>query len=378
MFPSLTGEKVAIKDNLAKVTGLIKANLGQKRMVVLASGDPGFYGIAKYLTGKLGKDALEIIPNISAMQLAFARIGESWDDAVLTSVHSRPIEDIINIVRSSHKIGIFTDDKRTPGEIVRVLMEHGIDNCQAYVCQDLGTERESIVASDLYHLKEMEFSPLNVMILIRDAQKPGRDVPAQQLMGIAEESFQQPTTGNRLITKVEVRAISLAKMRLSQNSIVWDIGAGSGAVSIEASLLASKGSVFAIEKNSEAVAAISENIQRFGCHNVKVIQTRAPDNLEELPAPTTVFIGGSGGNMAKILRIACRRLKPGGRLVINAATLETLHSAVEGLKANEFTVEVTMVNVARSKDILDLTRFEALNPVFVITGRQQTETTDAK
>ena len=371
MFPSLSGQKIVIKNNLDKTADLIEVNLAQKRMVVLASGDPGFYGIARYLTGKLGKDAFEIIPNVSTMQLAFARIKESWDDAILASVHSRPIEDIIDMVRSSHKIGIFTDDKHTPGKIAGVLQEHGIDNCRAYVCQDLGSEQENIIATDLYRLKKAEFSPLNILILIRDAQEAGGNVPTQQLLGIPDEKFRRLEEG--LITKMEVRAVSLARLCLAENSIVWDIGAGSGGVSIEASLLASKGSVFAIEKNSEAVAVIGENIRRFHRHNIKVIQALAPEHLEELPDPDAVFIGGSGGHMGEILRVTCGRLQPKGRIVINAATLETLHAAVESLKANGFAVEVTLVNVAHSKDILNLTRLEALNPVFVISGGRETE-----
>src|SRR3989304_3862475 len=139
MFPALAGEKVPITNNLQAIADLIKAHRGRKRMVVLASGDPGFYGIARYLTEKLGKDVFEIFPGVSAMQLAFARIGEHWDDAVLTSVHSRPIEDIIGIVRSNNKVGIFTDEINTPSRIATLLAEHGIANCRAYVCQNLGT-----------------------------------------------------------------------------------------------------------------------------------------------------------------------------------------------------------------------------------------------
>ena len=376
MFPSLSGQKIVIQNNLDKTADLIEVNLGQKRMVVLASGDPGFYGIARYLTGKLGKGAFEIIPNVSAMQMAFTRVRESWDDAILTSVHSRPIEDIIDMVRSSHKIGIFTDDKHTPGKIAGVLQGHGIDNCRAYVCQDLGSKQENIIATDLYSLKKAEFSPLNVLILIRDTQEAEGNVPAQQVLGIPDERFHRLEKG--LITKMEVRAISLARLCLTANSIVWDIGAGSGGVSIEASLLASRGSVFAIEKNSEAVAVIGENIRRFDRHNIEIIQALALEHLERLPDPDAVFVGGSGGQMEEILHFACKRLKPGGRIVINAATLETLHTAVEGLKSNGFTVEATLINVAHSKDILNLTRLEALNPVFVIGGGRGTERTNGE
>ncbi len=371
MFPALCGEKIIIKNDPGKIAGLIQENLGRKRMVVLASGDPGFYGIGRYLAERLGREVIEVIPNVSAMQLAFARVGESWDDAALTSVHSRPIEDIVDLVRSSRKIGIFTDDKHTPSEIARVLEERGVGNCRAYVCQDLGGARENVLAADLYDLKEVEFSPLNVLILVREA---GEKVPARRAPGIPDGRFRRAK--GDLITKMEVRAISLARLRPAEDGIVWDVGAGSGAVSIEASLLAGRGTVHAVEKDGEAAAVIRENSRRFGRQNIQVIAGKAPECLEGLPDPDAVFVGGSGGRMAGILRVAGERLKPGGRIVVNAATLETLQAAAESLKAGGFSVEITQINVARSKDIAGLTRLEALNPVFIISGRRAAEGDD--
>ncbi len=373
MFPSISGQKVAIRHNLAEVTEIIKANVGQKRMTILASGDPNFYGIAKYLISKLGKDIFEITPNVSSMQLAFAKIKESWDDATFASVHSRPIEDILKTVRSSRKIGIFTDEEHTPAAIARVLLAHGVDGYQAYVCQELGGEDENVIETDLYGLTKMKFSPLNILILLR--AQPGRaeDEFCSRLLGIPDEEFRQRKPKGGLITKQEVRAVSLAKMCLAADSVVWDIGAGSGAVSIEASSLARNGRIFAIEKNTEDVAIIRENLQRFGASNVEVIQTLAPDGLGDLPDPTVVFIGGSGGQMEGILDVACHRLKPKGRIVINAVTLESLNTTVNALKTRGFTAEVTLINIARSKDIANLTRLEALNPVFVITGWREAE-----
>lgn len=312
----------------------------------------------------LGKDAVEIVPNVSAAQLAFARIKESWDDAAIVSVHSRPIEDIIDTVSCAHKIAIFTDDKHTPGAISRVLQQYGIDNCQAYVCQDLGSEQEKITATDLYSLKDMEFSALNMLILLRNDLSEHNH--PQEYFGIPDEEFQRPRQG--MITKLEVRALSLAKMRLRQDSIVWDIGAGSGAVSIEASRFARRGRLFAIEKNAQVVTNIKENIKKFGCRNIIVIHAAAPEGLGELPDPSTIFIGGSGGKLAGILKVACERLKPGGRVVINAATLETLQTAIISLRESGFQTEISLVNVARSKDTANLTRFESINPVFVVAG----------
>jgi len=373
MFPSISGQKVTIRHNLTEVTEEIKANLGRKQMVVLASGDPNFYGIAKYLISKLGKDIFEIISNISSMQLAFAKIKENWDDATFTSVHSRPIEDIIKTVQSSHKIGIFTDEEHTPAAIARVLLAHGVDGYKAYVCQELGGEDEMLIETDLCSLSQMDFSPLNILILLRAKPEKAEAEFCYPLLGIPDEQFYKRRPKGGLITKLEVRVVSLAKMCLADDSVVWDIGAGSGAVSIEASFLARKGRVFAIEKNSEDVAIIRENLQNFRASNVQVVQTLAPDGLGDLPDPTAVLIGGSGGQMEGILDIACLRLKPGGRIVINVVTLENLNAAVEGLKVRGFTAEVTLINIARSQDIANLTRLEALNPVFVITGRREAE-----
>lgn len=365
MFPALNGEKIVIKNNLAEIAALIKKNLGRKRMVVLASGDPNFFGIARYLKAEMGGNAVDIIPNVSAMQLAFARIKESWEDAVFVSVHSRPIADIVNTVCLNNKVGVFTDTKHTPADIARVLLEHGVDGYQAYVCQELGSKDERVVKTDLRGLCRMKFSPLNVLILLREQSKS----QPQQIFGLPETSFYRRQYG--LITKQEVRAISLAKMRLAEDSIVWDIGAGSGAVSIEASFIARKGQVFAIEKNEKDIAIIKKNMKKFNVSNVSVIQTFAPNGLDNLQNPTAVFIGGSGGKMKEIIDLVSRRLKPGGRVVINIVALENLGAAVNALKARGFVIDITLVNIARSTNIMELTRFEALNPVFIVTGMKE-------
>jgi precorrin-6Y C5,15-methyltransferase (decarboxylating) len=162
-------------------------------------------------------------------------------------------------------------------------------------------------------------------------------------------------------------------MRLTDESVLWDIGAGSGAVSIEASFLIRKGRIYAIEKNHADVKMIRRNLLKFQVPNVEVVQAFAPDNLAELPAPTVVFIGGSGGRIEEILDIVCHRLQPGGRIVINVVALENLSTAINALTLRGFVPDVTLVNAARSVNIMELTRFEALNPVFVVTGLPASE-----
>jgi precorrin-6Y C5,15-methyltransferase (decarboxylating) len=248
-----------------------------------------------------------------------------------------------------------------------VLLEHGVDGYRAYVCQNLGQEDEKVVKTDLPGLYKMKFSPLNILILLREKS----ETRPQQILGIPEASFHRRRDG--LITKQEVRAVSLSKLHLTDESVLWDIGAGSGAVSIEASFLARKGRIYAIEKNDKDVAIIKKNLRRFCVPNIEVVHTSAPDNLGKLPPPNAVFIGGSGGRMEEILDFVSHKLRSGGRIVINIVALENLSAAVNVLKARGFVTDVTLVNIARSTSIMELTRFEALNPVFVVTAGRKNE-----
>ena len=213
MFSS-AGQKVVIKGNLSEVSEQIKSNLGRKQMVVLASGDPNFYGIAKYLVGKLGKEACGIIPNVSSMQLAFARIKESWEDAAFVSVHGREVGEVLKVLSQSRKVAVLTDERWNPAAVAQFLLERGINELEAYLCEDLGTEKEKVTKTGLLELSQMKgFSPLNLLLLLQE-REPAR------AFGIPEEEFAHC---RGLITKQEIRAIVLSKLRLSERSIVWDL-----------------------------------------------------------------------------------------------------------------------------------------------------------
>ncbi|HUY87852.1 MAG TPA: precorrin-6y C5,15-methyltransferase (decarboxylating) subunit CbiE [Pirellulales bacterium] len=351
-FADHPAEKLAIRDNLKEIAARLQAET--RRVVVLASGDPLFHGIAGYLAAKIGRDRLEILPNISSMQLAFARIKESWHDAALVSCHAKPLEDALDVIRDAKKVGIFTDNENTPARIARELLKAGIGGFLAHVCENLGGAEERVSSWNLEELAERSFSPLNVLVLTKKATAPSfqrRD----WTVGIPEEAFYQRQPLKGLITKTDVRVLSLAKMRLRPGNVVWDVGAGSGSVSIEAALLGAK--VWAVEKNKEDCEIIRRNIEKFDTPQVTVVHGIAPAALAELPAPDAVFIGGSGGEMSEIIRLCRERLSPGGRLVINVATLENLGQAPAQ--------DVTLVQISRTRPILDLHRFEALNPVFI-------------
>lgn len=189
----------------------------------------------------------------------------------------------------------------------------------------------------------------------------------RERFGLPDDAFVYRVPEKGLITKREIRVLSLARMELAPDSVVWDIGAGSGSVGIEAARFCPQGRVFAIEKNREDFALVQTNCERFGVANLTAICEKAPAGLEAWPDPDAVFIGGSGGLMADLLDVVTRRMRPGGRLVVNLVTLDNLAETVGYCKALNWPVDYTLVQISRSKPILHLTRYDALNPVTIVT-----------
>ncbi|MBI4745607.1 MAG: precorrin-6y C5,15-methyltransferase (decarboxylating) subunit CbiE [Deltaproteobacteria bacterium] len=389
-FPEFKGERFVLKANLKEMLEVISSGdspdsttslrfvrksgtVPSPPVVVLASGDPGLFGIADYLIRNLGRDAVEIIPNLSAMQWAFAKSKVSWNDARIVSSHGRGMDKILQAAKEADTIGIFTGNGDEPSEIAKLLIDNGLNGFTAYIYEDLGMETEKVSERPLSEVIGKRFAALNVMVLLKgtvpDLRTKRSEVVESGLspkIGIPDSEFAH---SKGLITKEEVRAVSLAKLRLRDDSIVWDIGAGSGSVGIEAARLCRNGKVFAIEKEPERAAHIRENIEKFGVNNIEVLEGKAPEGLDGFSDPDAVFIGGSGGNLSDILDVMKIRLRPSGRIVINAITLETLHEATTGLEDRGFDVDVVSLNIARSKDLIGMTMFEAENPVFIITGK---------
>ncbi len=375
LFPKCQAERVVIGNNLPEVAANMQANL-HRRQVVLASGDPNFFGIADYLYRHVGREHLEVIPYLSSIQLAFARIRESWHDAYLGSLHGRSGARVVAWASRYPKVGLLTDNVNHPAAIAARLLEAGIRNLTMVVAENLGTSEERITYGRPEELVLKTFSPLNVVILLRDGfQAAGArfgvvEEPLVPGFGIDDAAFYQQKPEKGLLTKKEVRVISLAQMQIRPGSVVWDVGAGSGSVAVEAAFFAGPGgTVYAVEKNGENVANIRKNAAKFHCH-IEVIEGEAPEALADLPAPDAVFVGGSGGKLAGIIQLCSQQLRAKGRLVINAATLEHLAESMALLKEKGFSLEVIQVNIARSRPILSLTRFDALNPVYVITAEK--------
>jgi precorrin-6Y C5,15-methyltransferase (decarboxylating) len=368
LLPDLPGQRLPVGPDLQEAVHTIEDNLGKKRMVVVAGGDPLFYGVARYLCDRLGKDRFEVLPHVSSMQLAFARVKESWEEAYLTNLANHPLEEVLDRVRTAETVGLFTSEKEGPPEVARQLLARGLDYFRAYVCENLGGPDERVTQGELADLQEMEFAPLNVMILKRKPGRPDQQRPATRFrrFGNPEDVFAQSRPKSGLITQAEVRAIALAQLDVQPGGVVWDIGAGSGSMAVEAAQLAAPGMVFAIEQDAADYHLILANAATFGVKNLKAVHGTAPAVFAGLPAPDAIFVGGTGREVGRLLESAYQALRPGGRLVVNVATLETLSGTYATLKGLTGSVQAMLVSIARGTEQLETLRFEAVNPTFLL------------
>jgi precorrin-6Y C5,15-methyltransferase (decarboxylating) len=369
LVPKSSAQRLALGADVEAAAEQIAA-AGGKRVAVLVSGDPLFYGLARFLCERLGQDQCEIIPHVSSMQLAFARVKESWDDAYLTNLASHNLDAVIDRIRTAEKVGLFTTEECGPDAVARALIKRRIDYFTAYVCENLGARNERVTRGSLAEIAAEEFDPLNVMILVRtpDALDAPRNASERSAFGNADETFVQSKPKHGLLTPAEVRVVALSQMALTHRSVVWDVGAGSGSVSVEASLLCPAGKVFAIEQDAEDAELIRENVDRFGATSVTPVIGRAPEVWADLPDPDAVFIEGSGREVVRLAELAFKRLKPGGRLVASLASIDSLHELRQALITHTSLVNVWMLNVSRGADQLERLRFTALSPAFLIAA----------
>ncbi|WP_088011920.1 precorrin-6y C5,15-methyltransferase (decarboxylating) subunit CbiE [Gottfriedia acidiceleris] len=353
-FPEFAGEKMAIEGGLNSLVEHLQSET--RNVVILASGDPLFYGIGSYLSSKID---LDIYPYISSIQLAFARMKERWQDAYFTSVHGRSIKGLAQRVDGKKIVAILTDTENSPNKIAQYLLSFGMTEYEAFVGENLGSDKERCRWFTLAEMKDEEFSPLNVVILKKKGESPHWSI------GIDDSEFFQRKPDKGLITKKEIRTLSVSALRLKENSTVWDIGTCTGSVAIEAAKIAREGQVFAIEKNEGDLENCKQNLAKFRV-DATLVHGKAPEGLETFPDPDAVFIGGTAGGMKDILDICCSRLKACGRIVLNAVTIENLSEAMLLFKELGFETNITLAQISRSKPILNLTRFDALNPIYII------------
>ena len=368
LVPQAPGKRLEVGTDLEEAVQKV-ATATENKIVVLAVGDPLFYGVARYLCDKLGKDRFEVMPHVSTMQLAFARVKESWEEAFLTNLASHGIASVLEQIRGAEKVGLFTTDSYPPAEVAKALLEERLDYFTAYVCENLGSPDERVTQGELKDLVDQEFAPLNVMVLVRKPHVPDRPSEAigRRLFGNPDEAFLQSKPKRGLLTPTEIRSMALAELDLGPGSIVWDVGAGSGSVAIEAAQIAHEGETYAIEVDPEDHELILANAKRFAARNLIPILGRAPDAWADLPDPDAIFIGGTGRESGRLVEAALGRLRDGGRLVATMSSIENVSEMHRVLQKVTPNVKVWMINLARGNHQLDRIRFESLNPTFVMS-----------
>ena len=372
-FPDHCAQRWPLKDLLARLQ--FKGTAPPQRTVILASGDPLFFGVGRLLLQHLPPEQLVFHPHLSAVQLAFSRIKQPWQDAQVISLHGRSPDYLLSALRqASDKIALLTDPVITPAAIGKLLLNLEGDRYRIWVCEALGSEQERVRQYSAAQLAQaLQHHPLNVVILCRH---PAPSTLPPPVIGIEDSQFASFRDRPGLMTKQPVRLLALGQLQLRNHQVVWDIGAGTGSISIEVARLCPQSQVYAIEKSAAGGALIQQNSDRFQVDNVHLVASRAPSGLEALPDPDRIFIGGSDGALLDLLNVAQDRLQAGGVLVAALATLESIAIATQWLKQRPerctlgWQYQFLQVQVTASVPVGPLTRFSPLNPVTLLILRR--------
>ncbi|UOO37917.1 precorrin-6y C5,15-methyltransferase (decarboxylating) subunit CbiE [Oscillospiraceae bacterium CM] len=341
----------------ADILRVIEQNRG-RNICVLMSGDVGFYSGAKKLIEALGDHDYALIAGLSSVQYFAAKLCRPWQAWKLVSAHGKSC-DAVTPVRDNAETFFLTGGALTVQAICRELCAAGFGGCTVTVGERLGSDDERIIRKTAQDLAQDETTQLAVMLV--ENPTPRRLVSC----GFADEAF---TRGDIPMTKSEVRSVILSKLCLREDDIVYDIGAGTGSVTVETALLAKKGHVFAFERAREGCQLIAENAQKMKVTNITVVEGDVPQTLEGQPVPDAAFIGGSGGNLEEILELLLAR-NPKIRLVVSAVALETLGKATAAFfRLPLADVEVSQIAVSRSRRMGGYHMMIAQNPVYVISG----------
>jgi precorrin-6Y C5,15-methyltransferase (decarboxylating) len=356
--------------------------LNEGDVAVLASGDPLFFGIGRTLLERFGPERVHITPALSAVQLACTRFKLPWDDLPLISLHGRAPGDIAGRILNKPRVMLFTDHRNTPDriaqELLAVLEEHHdtarIRRTRVRIAENLGLKDERLCGGTLADVATQKFSPLSMMLIEQRRTEEKEDEAAEDsgagfVFGLQEDEIAH---SRGLITKDEIRAVILHRLRLPQTGVLWDAGGGSGSVSVEAARLCPDLTVYIIEQKEEEQKNIRANILRYNLYNIKLICGQAPEALADLPDPDRVFITGNKGLLAEIIPLCAKRLTATGRMVASALLKNTAEQAPLLMAANGLEVDSRTVAVTREE--IRYTNYGEpgilLNPITIITGRK--------
>ena len=329
---------------------------GAENAVLVYSGDTGFYSGASAMMEKL--EALgvraRVLPGLSSIQLLAAALGRPWQGWNLVSAHGRTCDPVAECMQGRPTF-FLTGGSEDPATLCAQLAAEGFGDVQAVVGQCLGTPEEKIFRGSVKELAAGRFNSLSV---------EAAEVLPRRAPGLPDEAFER---GDVPMTKQEVRAAVLAKLAVRPEDILWDVGAGTGSVSVELALAAPRGRVYAVECRPEGCALIKANREKFRTRNLVLVEGLAPAALSDLPAPDAVFIGGSKGSLAAIVDAALDK-NPDARICVSAIALESLSAAVAALTAKGRTVQVSQIAVSRARAVGGLHLMMAQNPIYLITG----------
>lgn len=351
---------------------LAAALAAERPAVVLASGDPLWFGIGRLLVQELGPEALRFHPAPSSLQLAFARIGRPWQDATWISLHGRDPEVLAaRLQQRPAALAVLTDPSRGGvAEVRTILAASGLEAAYAlWLCERLGHPAERVQRLAPEAPLPADLDPLHLVLLLAEPLAPVDDPAALPLFGLADGLFLQHEDRPGLMTKREVRLQLLAELELPATGVLWDIGAGVGSVGLEALRLRPGLQLWAVEQRGGSAALIRANADRLGVQPAAVLEGRAPQALADLPDPDRVLLGGGGRDRSALLSAVLQRLRPGGVVVIPLATIEALAELRPVLEAAGLAVRVSQHQSWRGAPLADGTRLAPLNPVLILQGR---------
>ncbi len=374
-FPEHRAERLVL-GKISESLTIIQQRLEQGHgIVVLASGDPLFYGIGRLFLEYFPPEVLRFYPHLSAVQLAFNRLKRPWQDATIISVHGRSLELLTApLQKGQSPLAILTDPTNHPPAIARFCQSLDLpSHYQAWLCQDLGGETEMIESYALDALAQVKpeaIAALNLLVLERCDTSSELDLASLPILGVPDHCFLSFADRPGLMTKREVRLLALGEMALQPGQVIWDIGAGTGSMAIEMARLCPTSRIYAIEKTAMGISLIQQNCQRFGLTNIQAIPAQAPLGLASLPQPDRIFVGGSGGKLEEILHQCQSRLTAQGKLVIALATLENFSRSLQWFEHQGWSYTVQQAQISRSHPIAGLTRLQPLNPVYILSAQK--------
>lgn len=340
----------------AQIAKYLSTRTNLTRIVILMSGDVGFYSGARLVQDAFPDEKIDYYCGISSVVYFASKVPTAWQDAKLLSAHGRSL-NLLNCVQRYPKIIMIVSGVEDVRAICQELVEAEMTYVHVTVGTNLSYPEETVTSGTPEDFLQAETTGLHIMLL-ENPQANHIIVP-----GMSDETF---VRGKVPMTKEEIRILSVAKLQLTEDSIVYDVGAGTGSVSMECARLCTNGTVYAVERNPEGIALIRENSKKLRLSNVKAIEGLAPEALMDLPAPTHAFIGGSAGNMGEILDVL-RAKNPSVRIVINTIALESISEVMQLLKERGYDADIVQISAAKSRVLGRYHMMTGLNPVYIIT-----------